>query len=165
MTGFTDRFGALDSRQNQSRQRTGKILQTRAGAADALLILDLPDPRGRALAQCRGKTSTEFATTAAAVRQQPVTRTELVIHSPQPLDPLFRCITAEFFAFQHQQAVDACRGEGVFLVFAEHHGQHCAVLAGQLMGQAQQVTVVAAQAATDHIRHHADVKRRRGHLM
>ncbi|MCY1183909.1 hypothetical protein D9M73_245640 [compost metagenome] len=90
MTGFADRLGALGSRQNQSRQRTGKVLQASTGAADALLILDLPDPRGRALAQCCGKTSAEFATTAAAVRQQPVMRAELVIHSPQALDTLFR---------------------------------------------------------------------------
>ncbi|MNE59582.1 hypothetical protein D3C80_1546880 [compost metagenome] len=50
-------------------------------------------------------------------------------------------------------------------MLTEDHGQHRAVLAGQLMGQAQQVAVVTAQAATDHIRHHADVKRRCGHLM
>ncbi|EJT85347.1 hypothetical protein PPS11_10668 [Pseudomonas putida S11] len=33
------------------------------------------------------------------------------------------------------------------------------------MGQAEQIAVVAAQAATDHIRHHGDVERRRRHLV
>ncbi|MCY1432380.1 hypothetical protein D9M71_483740 [compost metagenome] len=144
MTGFADRFGALGSRQNQARQRTGKVLQTGTGAADALLILDLPDPRRRAFAQGGGKAPTQFPATGATVRQQPVSWVELVIHSPQALDPLFRCITAECFAFQHQQAVDARRGKSAFLMLTEDHGQHRAVLAGQLMGQAQQVAVVTA---------------------
>ncbi len=129
------------------------------------LILDLPDPRGRAFAQCRGKTATEFAATGTTVRQQPVTRTELVIHSPQALDPLFRCITAEFLALEHQQAIDAGAGKGALFMFAKDHGQHRAVLARQLMGQAQEVAVVTAQAATDHVRHNADVERWRRHLM
>ncbi|MNP32134.1 hypothetical protein D3C76_1253000 [compost metagenome] len=73
---------------------------------------------------------------------------------------MFRCITAELLAFKHQQAIDASRGEGVLLVLAEDHGQYRAVLAGQLMSQAEQVAVVAAQAAADHVRHHADVERR-----
>ena len=33
------------------------------------------------------------------------------------------------------------------------------------MGEAEQILVVAAQAATDHVRHHGDVERRLGHLM
>ena len=44
---------------------------------DRLLVLD-------------GEATAEFTATAATVRQQPVTRTELVIHSPQPLNALLR---------------------------------------------------------------------------
>ncbi|MNF78761.1 hypothetical protein D3C84_609540 [compost metagenome] len=93
MTGVADRFGTFHGRQNQARDRSRQVLQTGTGTADALLILDLPDPCGRAFAQGGGKASTQFATTGTAIRQQPVTWAELVIHSPQALDPLLRCIS------------------------------------------------------------------------
>jgi hypothetical protein len=112
------------------RATDAQVLLAGTGAADALLILDLPDPRGRAFAQCR-KAPAEFAATGAAVRQQPVARLELVIHSPQALDPLLRCITAEFSP--STPAGDRRRRwQSAFLVLAEHHGQHRAVAAGQL---------------------------------
>ncbi len=68
-------------------------------------------------------------------------------------------------AFQHQQAIDARRGKSTLFMFAKHHRQHCTVAAGQLPGQAEQIAVVAAQAATNHVRHHVDVERRRWHLV
>lgn len=90
MTGFADRFGTLGRGQDHPRQWPCQVLQASTGTADALAVLDLPDPRRRALAQVRGETPAQFATAAAAVRQQPVTWIELVIHSPQALDPLLR---------------------------------------------------------------------------
>ena len=68
-------------------------------------------------------------------------------------------------AFQHQQSVDASGSKRALLVFAKHHRQHRTVTAGELPRQAQQVAVVAAQAATHHVRHHVDVERRRRHLV
>ncbi len=90
MTGFADWFGTFGGRQDQARQWPRQVLQAGTGTADALVALDLPDPRRRAFAQAGGKPAAQFATAAAAIRQQPVAGVELVIHSPQALDPLFR---------------------------------------------------------------------------
>ncbi|MCY1183065.1 hypothetical protein D9M73_236560 [compost metagenome] len=90
MTGVADRFGAFGGRQNQTWQHTGQVLLPCPGSARALAILDLPDPGGRALAQVGSETAAQFGAATAAVGQQPVTRGELVIHSPQALDTLFR---------------------------------------------------------------------------
>ncbi|MNE38437.1 hypothetical protein D3C80_1323340 [compost metagenome] len=92
-------------------------------------------------------------------------RGELVIHSTQALHQLLRCITVEFIPLDDQQAINTGCGKVVFLVLAKHHGQHRAVTPGQAMGEAKQVAIVAAQAATDHVRDHGDVKRRLQHLM
>ncbi len=44
-------------------------------------------------------------------------------------------------------------------MFAEHHCQHGTVGSGKLTRQPQQVAIVAAQAAADHIGHHRDIER------
>src|SRR6059058_1197755 len=94
-----------------------------------------------------------------------MTWAELVIHSPQPLNALLRCITAELAAFQHQQAVYTSRRECRFLVLAKDHGQYRALFASHAMGQAQQIAVMTAQAAADHVGGDANVERRLYNLM
>ncbi|MNM99357.1 hypothetical protein D3C81_1119170 [compost metagenome] len=83
-------------------------------------------------------------------------RTELAFHAAQRQYALFRRVAAVFVTLDQQQAVDTSGVEGGFLVLTEHYGQHCAFLAGQLAGQAEQVAVVAGEAAADHVRHHGD---------
>ena len=75
---------------------------------------------------------------------------------------MLRCIT---FTVEHQQPINPGRGKGGLPGLAEYHRQHRSVAARQLVGQPQQIAVVAAQAAPDHIRHHGDIKRRGRDLM
>src|SRR5690606_24396761 len=160
MTGFADRFGALGGGQDQPRQRALNVLLATAGAADGLLAGDLPDARCRAFAKLGGQAPAQFAATGAAIGQQPVARRQLALHGAQGQYAGFRGVPLEGFACDAQQAVDAGRVEGAFLVLAEHHGHHRTAVAGQLAGQAEQVLVMAGEPSTDHVRHHADVEGR-----
>ena len=85
-----------------------------------------------------------------------MTRRQLAFHGAQRQYASFRSVAVEGIASDAQQAVDASRVEGTFLVLAEYHGRHGAAFAGQLVGQAEQVLVMTGQAAADHVRHHAD---------
>ncbi|MNQ76563.1 hypothetical protein D3C85_914060 [compost metagenome] len=160
MPGFADRLGALGSGEDQPWRSAHQILAASAGAADGLLVGDLPDPRGRTFAQLGGQPAAEFATAGAAVGKQPVAWRQLAFHGAQGQHAGFRCVALERIALDAQDAVDAGGVEGGFLVLAEEHGDHGTFAAGQLVGQAQQVLVVAGEAAADHVRHHADVERR-----
>ncbi|MCY1362209.1 hypothetical protein D9M69_489130 [compost metagenome] len=160
MAGFADRFGAFRRGQDQPGHGAHQVLAAGAGAPAALLVGHLPDPCSRALAQLGGQAAAQFAATGAAVGQQPVTRCQLAFHGAQGQDAGLRCVAVEGIALDAQDAVDARGVEGGFLVLAEEHGDHGAFAAGQLVGQAQQVLVVAGEAATDHVRHHADVEGR-----
>ena len=160
MTSLADRLGAFGSGQDQAGQGALDILLATAGAADGLLAGDLPDACCRALTKLGSQTPTQLAATGAAVGQQPVARCQLAFHGAQRQYSGFRGVAVEGIACDTQQAVDAGRVEGVFLVLAEQHGEHGATLAGQLAGQAEQVLVMAGQAAADHVRHHADMEGR-----
>ncbi|MCY1362037.1 hypothetical protein D9M69_487360 [compost metagenome] len=160
VTGFADRLGAFGCGQDQARHLAHQVLAAGTCAAGGLLIGHLPNAGGRALAELRGQAAAQFAATGAAVGQQPVTRCQLAFHGAQGQDAGLRCVAVEGIALDAQDAVDARGVEGGFLVLAEEHGDHGAFAAGQLVGQAQQVLVVAGETAADHVRHHADVEGR-----
>ena len=67
----------------------------------------------------------------------------MALHGAQRQYAGFRGIAIEGVTTDAQQAVDAGRVEGAFLVLAEHHGNHGAIVAGQLASQAEQVLVMA----------------------
>ena len=83
-------------------------------------------------------------------------RGELVLQVAQGEYSLLGRVAVVLAAGEVQQAVDAGAVEGAFLVFAEHHGEHRAVVAGELAGQSEEVLVVAGETAADHVRDHRD---------
>ena len=143
MAGFADRLGAFRRGQQQARQGALDVLAAGAGAADAAAVLDLPDASGRPFAERSGQAPAQFAAAVATVREQPVARGELVLQVAQGEYSLLGRVAVVLAAGEVQQAVDAGAVEGAFLVFAEHHGEHRAVVAGELAGQSEEVLVVA----------------------
>lgn len=156
MAGLADRLGAFRRGQQQARQGALDVLAAGAGAADAAAVLDLPDATGRPLAERGGQAPAQFAAAVATVREQPVARGELVLQVAQGEYSLLGRVAVVLAAGEVQQAVDAGAVEGAFLVFAEHHGEHRAVVAGELAGQSEEVLVVAGETAADHVRDHRD---------
>ena len=160
MACVADRLGAFGRGQDQSWQGALDILLATAGTASSLFASDLPDACRRALTELGGQAAAQFATTGAAVGQQPMAGCQLALHGAQCEYASFRGVAVEGIADDTQQTVDAGRVESAFLVFTEDHGNYGTAIAGQLARQAEQILVMAGQTATDHVRYHADVERR-----
>ena len=136
MAGFADRLGAFHRRQNQAWRLLHQVFPTGTRTPTGQALGHLPDPCGRALAELGGQAATQFTTTAAAVRQQPMARRQLPFYCAEGQHPCFRGIAVEIVTSELQQAIHTVAVEGAFLVLTKDHRHHRAVAAGEFVRQA-----------------------------
>jgi hypothetical protein len=166
MAGFAHRIGAFHRSQDQPRQR---VVARSSWPAPARPMHSLPSltchtrVAGRSL-EARGKAPTPVHPRHfAAVGQQPMTRGENWLSTARsPMDPLLRCITLEFVAVEHQQAIHPGRVQRHFPYARQTPRptprRRCRPV-DMRQGPARRGRELLRR-PPDHVRHHGDVKRR-----